>query len=158
MFPAAESAELPQDECSDQWKSPGQQAFSVPTSCSIDLLSGRVGCAVCPVVLFLVDERACGRTRLDQTLSLNRSFQRRSWTRSFALSYDFLWTYALVDVRACRCTCLWTMIALVDERAQIEHRSHMPNSVNCQGIVRNRTNARILFVANPVPAPLILCA
>ena len=89
MFPAAESVELPQDECSDQWKSPGQRAFSVPSSHSINLLSGGVGRAPLPCRTI-----SCGRTRL--------------WTN-----------------------------ALVDERAQIEHPcSHMPNFVNCRGIVQ----------------------
>ena len=43
MLPEAESAVLPQDELSDQWKSPCQRAFSLLIFCSIDLLSGGVG-------------------------------------------------------------------------------------------------------------------
>ena len=88
----------------------------------------------------------------DPTHTLDRSSQRRSWTRSFSLSYDFLLTNALL--------------------AQIEHpRSLMPNSVqlsrnleeslmpicaNCRGIAMNRANALILFVANPVPVPVLI--
>jgi len=62
-----------------------------------------------PVVLLIVDERARGRMTnaladesfrgrklSDPTLSLDRSSQRRSRTRSFFLSYDFLSTNALL--------------------------------------------------------------
>ena len=102
MLPEAELAEL-----SDHWKSPFQRAFSLLIFCSIDLLSGGVGRAPlsCRIISrrrtrswtnALVDESSRGRKLSDPTLSLNRSSQRRSRTRSFFLSYDFLSTNALL--------------------------------------------------------------
>ena len=131
--------------------------------CSIDLLSGGVGRASLPCRIIsrrrtrswtnaLVDASSRGRMLSDPTHTLDRSSQRRSWTRSISLSYDFLLTNALLAQIEQPRSLMPNSVQLSQNREE----SLMPICVNCRGIARNRANALILFVANPVPVPVLI--
>ena len=134
MLPAAESAVLPHDELSDQWKSPCQRAVSLLFFCSIDLLSGGVG-------------RASLSCRI---ISRRRT---RSWTNALVDECSQIQRTRSIDLLSggvgrapfpCRTISCW--------RTRFSLRSSIPARscqivFNCRGISRNRSCQYVPIVA-----------